>query len=50
MSDNGKLGKDWDNVTSDPVINMTKKKTQTLKTSLVADGVLTQARADEIFK
>ena len=49
MSDNGKLGKDWDNVTSDPSINMNKKKTQTLKSSLVADGILTQARADEIF-
>ena len=49
MTDNGKLGKDWDNVTSDPQINMNKKKTQTLKASLVADGILTQARADEIF-
>lgn len=49
MSDNGKLGKDWDNVTSDPMINMNKKKTQTLKSNLVSDGILTQARADEIF-
>lgn len=48
-SDNGKMAKDWDNVTSDPQINMNKKKTQTLKSSLVADGILTQARADEIF-
>jgi hypothetical protein len=48
-SDNGKTAKDWDNVTSDPNINMNKKKTQTLKSNLVADGILTQARADEIF-
>ena len=50
MADNGKLGKDWDNLTSDPAINMTKKKTQTLKASLGTDAVLTQARADEIFQ
>lgn len=48
-TDNGKMAKDWDNVTSDQHINMNKKKTQTLKTNLVADGILTQARADEIF-
>ena len=48
-ADNGKMAKDWDNVTSDPQINMNKKKTQTLKSNLVADGILTQARADEIF-
>lgn len=48
-SDNGKTAKDWDNVTSDPQINMNKKKTQTLKSNLVADGILTQARADIIF-
>jgi hypothetical protein len=48
-TDNGKMAKDWDNVTSGPTINMNKKKTQTLKSSLVADGILTQARADEIF-
>ena len=28
---------------------LNKKKTQTLKSSLVTDGILTQARADEIF-
>jgi hypothetical protein len=44
------MAKDWDNVTSDTAINMNKKKTQTLKSNLVADGILTQARADEIFK
>jgi len=48
-TDNGKMAKDWDNVTSDTQINMNKKKTQTLKSSLVTDGILTQARADEIF-
>jgi hypothetical protein len=48
-TDNGKMAKDWDNVTSDTSINMNKKKTQTLKSNLVADGILTQARADEIF-
>src|SRR4249920_3669548 len=31
-TDNGKMAKDWDNVTSDASINMNKKKTQTLKT------------------
>jgi hypothetical protein len=48
-TDNGKMAKDWDNVTSDPSINMNKKKTQTMKSNLVADGILTPARADEIF-
>jgi hypothetical protein len=41
--------KNWDVVVFDPVINMNKKKVGTLKTSLVTDGILTQARADEIF-
>lgn len=48
-TDNGKTAKDWDNVTSDTAINMNKKKTKTLKDSLIAAGILTQARADEIF-
>lgn len=43
------VAKNWDNVTSDPSINMNKKKVQTLKTDLVSNGILTQARADEIF-
>ena len=43
-----KVAKDWDNCTSDPQINMNKKKVQTLKSDLVPD-VLTQVRADEIF-
>jgi hypothetical protein len=41
--------KNWDNVTSDGTINMNKKKVQTLKSDLVTDGILTQARADIIF-
>jgi hypothetical protein len=41
--------KNWDVVVFDPSINMNKKKVDTLKTSLVTDGILTQARADEIF-
>jgi WD40 repeat protein len=41
--------KNWDVVVFDPVVNNNKKKTTTLKTSLVTDGILTQARADEIF-
>jgi|SRR5215510_14347392 len=42
--------KNWDVVVFEPVINLNKKKVTTLKTSLVTDGILTQARADEIFK
>jgi len=42
--------KNWDVVIFDSVINLNKKKTDTLKTSLVTDGILTQVRADEIFK
>jgi hypothetical protein len=41
--------KNWDVVAFDTVVNNNKKKTTTLKESLVADGILTQARADEIF-
>lgn len=41
--------KNWDVVVFEPSINLNKKKTDTLKTSLVTDGILTQARADEIF-
>jgi hypothetical protein len=48
-TDNGRTAKNWDNVTSDPAIDMNKKKVQSLKTDLVADGILTQARADVIF-
>ena len=45
----GGNAKNWDVVVFDPMINLNKKKATTLKTSLVADGILTQARADEIF-
>jgi hypothetical protein len=41
--------KNWDVVVFDSVVNLNKKKSETLKTSLVADGILTQTRADEIF-
>jgi hypothetical protein len=41
--------KNWDVVAFDPVVNLNKKKTTTLRDSLVADGILTQVRADEIF-
>jgi hypothetical protein len=41
--------KNWDVVVFDSTINFNKKKTNTLKTSLVTDGILTQARADVIF-
>ena len=41
--------KNWDIVTAYGSIDFNRKKIQTLKTDLVADGVLTQARADEIF-
>jgi hypothetical protein len=41
--------KNWDVVFFEPSINLNKKKVATLKTSLVTDGILTQARADEIF-
>jgi hypothetical protein len=41
--------KNWDVVVTESSVNMNKKKVTTLKTSLVADGILTQARADEIF-
>lgn len=42
--------KNWDIVVLDDIINMNKQKVQTLKADLVASGVLTQARADEIFQ
>jgi hypothetical protein len=42
--------KNWDVVAFAGSIKMSKKNVTTLKTSLVTDGILTQARADEIFK
>jgi hypothetical protein len=49
---NPKIGnaKTWDILMLDSVIDMNKKKVQALKTDLVTDGILTQARADEIFR
>jgi hypothetical protein len=41
--------KNWDIVIGGDSINFNSKKSQTLKTSLVTDGILTQVRADEIF-
>jgi hypothetical protein len=41
--------KNWDVVAFETTIDFNKKKSTTLKTSLVTDGILTQARADEIF-
>lgn len=41
--------KNWDIVVCGDYIDMNKQKVQSLKADLVTDGVLTQARADEIF-
>jgi hypothetical protein len=49
MSDNGKTGKDLAVITSDAVIDMTRTKVKNFKIDLVAAGVLTQERANEIF-
>lgn len=46
----GSLGKLWDQTIIATYVNMNKKLTQDLKSALVTAGVLTQARADEIFK
>jgi len=48
---NNKIGnaKNWDIVIGDTMVDFNKKKVETLKTNLVTDGILTQARADEIF-
>jgi hypothetical protein len=45
----GGNAKNWDVVAFAGSIKMSKKSVTTLKTSLVTDGILTQARADEIF-
>lgn len=42
--------KNWDIVTAGSTINFNSKKCQSLKADLVTDGILTQARADEIFQ
>jgi hypothetical protein len=41
--------KNWDVVVFEPTVNCNKKKTVTLRDSLVADGIVTAARAAEIF-
>jgi hypothetical protein len=45
----GGNAKNWDNVLAADQIKLERKKVQTLKADLVAGGVLTQARANEIF-
>lgn len=45
----GGNAKNWDVVAFAGSIKMSKKSVTTLKTSLVTDGILTQARADVIF-
>jgi hypothetical protein len=48
---NNKVGysKNWDIVVTEDVVDLNKQKSQKIKEDLVAAGVLTQARADEIF-
>ena len=48
---NSKVGysKNWDILITSDTIYFGREKAQTLKTQLVEAGVLTQARADEIF-
>jgi len=41
--------KNWDVVVVSDQVNLAQQKVQKIKTDLVAAGVLTQARADEIF-
>ena len=41
--------KNFDIVMATDVMRLTSQKVTTLKADLVADGILTQARADEIF-
>jgi hypothetical protein len=43
------LSKNWDIVVLADIIELSNQKAQTLKADLVARGVLTQIRADEIF-
>ena len=49
MSDNGKMGKDFDIVTGGGLIDFNRKRTQSFAADCVSAGILTQARADEIF-
>jgi hypothetical protein len=41
--------KNWDIVVADDEIDMNRQKVQNLKADLVADGILTPERANEIF-
>jgi len=41
--------KNWDVVIADDTVDLNKQKTVNLKADLVAQGILTQARADAIF-
>jgi hypothetical protein len=41
--------KNWDVVITSDVLRLDSQKVTTLKADLVTDGILTQARADEIF-
>ena len=43
------ISKNWDIVVLADTIELSNQKAQTLKADLVTAGVLTQARADEIF-
>jgi hypothetical protein len=43
------ISKNWDIVVLSDIIELSNQKAQTLKADLVTAGVLTQARADEIF-
>lgn len=48
-SDNGKTGKDFDIITAGPSVDFNRKRTQSFAADCVTNGILTQARADEIF-
>jgi hypothetical protein len=49
MLNTGGFNKNWDIMTSDDTVRPSRQKAQTVKADLVATGVLTQVRADEIF-
>jgi len=43
------FSKNWDMVVATDLVDFNRKKVQTLRDQLVAAGVITQARADQIF-
>ena len=49
INDNGHIAKTWDIVFAETDVDLNRQKAQKLKADLVTDGILTQARADEIF-